>query len=57
MVVFTVEPDQQEPLIAGVAAQVECWARHRPGFVSSTFHASGDGERVVNHAQWRRRED
>jgi C-6 monooxygenase len=57
VVVFTVEPHQQEPLIAGVVAQVERWIRDCPGFVSSTFHASEDGTRVVNYAQWRRRED
>lgn len=57
VVVHTVEPRQQEPLIAGVVAEVERRVRRCPGFVSSTFHASEDGPRVVNFAQWRRRED
>lgn len=26
--------------------------RHRPGFVSANIHASTDGTRVVNYAQW-----
>lgn len=26
--------------------------RHVPGFVSADIHASTDGERVVNYAQW-----
>jgi hypothetical protein len=57
VVVFTVEAHQQEPLIAGVVAQAERWIRDCPSFVSSTFHASEDGTRVVNYAQWRRRKD
>ncbi len=28
-----------------------------PGFVSANIHRSVDGVRVVNYAQWRRRED
>jgi hypothetical protein len=31
--------------------------RHLPGFVSASIHASLDGTRVVNYAQWRSRED
>jgi quinol monooxygenase YgiN len=30
--------------------------RHRPGFVSVNIHASLDGTRVVNYAQWESRE-
>jgi heme-degrading monooxygenase HmoA len=26
--------------------------RHKPGFISANIHASADGERVVNYAQW-----
>ncbi len=25
---------------------------HQPGFVCANFHASLDGERVINYAQW-----
>ncbi len=38
-------------------AEVERWVRHRPGFVSSTFHASYDGHHVLNYAQWRTKAD
>jgi len=38
-------------------AEVERWVRHRPGFVSSTFHASLDGRHALNYAQWRTEAD
>jgi len=54
---FDVDAGQQEPLIAAVVAEVERWVRHRPGFLSSTFHASLDGQHVLNYAQWRTKAD
>ena len=53
---FEVEPDQQQALIDGIAEQVELYFRHDPAFVSISFHASEDGLRVVNYAQWRSRQ-
>ncbi|MBV9077774.1 MAG: antibiotic biosynthesis monooxygenase [Methylobacteriaceae bacterium] len=49
---FEVAPEKQEALIAAIVAEVERWVRFRPGFVSSTFHASLDGRHVLNYAQW-----
>ncbi len=40
-----------------LAEATEQVMRHRPGFVSANIHASLDGTRVVNYAQWRSRED
>jgi len=57
IVQFDIESDEQEPLIAAIVGEVERWVRHRPGFVSSTFHASLDGRHVMNYAQWRTRAD
>ncbi|MBI6846211.1 antibiotic biosynthesis monooxygenase [Pseudomonas syringae pv. tomato] len=54
---FDVPPDKQMELIEAIAAEVERWVRHRPGFISSSFHASFDGGHVLNYAQWRSRED
>jgi C-6 monooxygenase len=31
---------------------VQRWLCHRPGFISSAFHASHDGRHVINYAQW-----
>lgn len=50
---FDVEPSQQGPLIAAIVGEVERWVCQRPGFVSSTFHASIDGKHVLNYAQWK----
>ena len=57
VVEFEVEPDKQELLIAAIVAELERWIRHRPGFISSTLHASFDGRRVLNYAQWRSKAD
>ncbi|MFC8513878.1 antibiotic biosynthesis monooxygenase family protein [Streptomyces sp. NPDC057257] len=50
--VFTVSPDRQAELIALLARATEETMKHRPGFICANFHASQDGERVVNYAQW-----
>lgn len=53
IVAFEVAPERQAMLIAAIVAEVERWVCRRPGFVSATFHASHDGSRVINYAQWR----
>ncbi|MET9119808.1 antibiotic biosynthesis monooxygenase family protein [Streptomyces sp. NPDC004528] len=50
--VFSVSPDRQSELIALLARATEETMRHQPGFICANFHASHDGERVVNYAQW-----
>jgi quinol monooxygenase YgiN len=55
--VFTVEPDKQQRLADLLAEATEQVMRHRKGFVSANIHASEDGTRVVNYAQWATRED
>lgn len=50
---FDVDPDRQSRLLAVIAAEVERWVSRRPGFISASFHASGDGRHVLNYAQWR----
>lgn len=52
VVQFDVANGKQAPLIAAITGEVERWVRHRPGFISSTFHASFDGKHVLNYAQW-----
>lgn len=54
---FEVEPAKQGGFIAAIAVEVERWVRHRPGFVSSTFHAGLDGRHMMNDAQWRSEAD
>ncbi|MBZ6229904.1 antibiotic biosynthesis monooxygenase family protein [Streptomyces olivaceus] len=50
--VFTVAPERQHELIALLARATEETMRHLPGFVCANFHASLDGRRVINYAQW-----
>ncbi len=52
IIMFTVEPEQQQKLVDVIISEVERWVRYRPGLVSSHFHKSLDGTRIVNYAQW-----
>lgn len=45
-------PKQQERLVAALAAVVERWVRHWPGFEFADFHVSTDGRRVFNFTRW-----
>lgn len=56
IIMFTVEPEQQQKLVDAIIDEVERWVRHRPGFVSANFHKSLDGTRIVNYAQWTTKE-
>ena len=53
---FEVAPEQQQALIDGIADEVERRFKHYDGFVSASFHASEDGRRVINYAQWTSRD-
>ncbi|MFJ9822551.1 antibiotic biosynthesis monooxygenase family protein [Streptomyces sp. NPDC101151] len=54
--VFTVSPDRQDELIELLVRATEKTMKHQPGFVCANFHASQDGERVINYAQWQTEE-
>jgi len=56
LVELEVEPNQQQSFIDAIAEQVEQHIKSFPGFVSASFHASEDGKRVYNYAQWSSRE-
>ncbi|MDA3626791.1 antibiotic biosynthesis monooxygenase [Saccharopolyspora sp. WRP15-2] len=55
--VFTVQPDRQRALVDLLAHATEEVMQHLPGFISANIHASTDGTKVVNYAQWRSAED
>jgi len=55
--VFTVEPENQQPLVDLLVEATKTTMSRQPGYVSASFHASLDGTRVTNYAQWRTRED
>jgi antibiotic biosynthesis monooxygenase (ABM) superfamily enzyme len=50
--VFVVEPDRQRELVDLLERATTEVMRYLPGFVSANIHASDDGARVVNYAQW-----
>ena len=54
---FTVEPNNQQQLVDLLDQATTQVIRHRPGFISANIHASLDGTRVVNYAQWRSADD
>ncbi|WP_286197772.1 antibiotic biosynthesis monooxygenase [Bacillus sp. ISL-34] len=56
IVEFEVEPQHQQALIEGIISKVEPHFKRYSGFVSASFHASEDGMRVVNYAQWHSKE-
>lgn len=50
--VFTVLPEHQEELVRLLDSATDDVIRNSPGFVSASIHASLDGTRVTNYAQW-----
>lgn len=50
--VFTVAADRQRELVDVLVAATEDVMQNIPGFVAANIHASTDGTRVVNYAQW-----
>jgi heme-degrading monooxygenase HmoA len=50
--VFTVQADRQRELVDVLVTATEEVMQHLPGFVAANIHASDDGTRVINYAQW-----
>lgn len=50
--VFTVEPQRQDELVAALERATTSVFATTPGFISANLHASLDGTRVINYAQW-----
>jgi antibiotic biosynthesis monooxygenase (ABM) superfamily enzyme len=51
--VFTVRPEHQRELVELLTEATEDVMVALPGFVSANIHASTDGTKVTNYAQWR----
>jgi quinol monooxygenase YgiN len=51
--VFTVKPEKQAELVKLLDEATAEVMIHIDGFVSANLHASLDGTRVANYAQWR----
>jgi heme-degrading monooxygenase HmoA len=54
---FQIHPQRQRRFIEAIAEQVELHFRRYAGFISASFHASEDGERVISHGRWRSQRD
>jgi antibiotic biosynthesis monooxygenase (ABM) superfamily enzyme len=54
---FTTVPDNQQALVDILVEATKTVMCKMPGYVSANIHASLDGTRVVNYAQWQRRRD
>src|SRR5205085_2584355 len=54
---FTVHPDRQRELVDLLVRATEDVMCRQPGFVAANIHASVDGTRVLNYAQWEHAED
>jgi quinol monooxygenase YgiN len=50
--VFITTPETQQELIDILSKATTDVMSKRPGFISANLHASTDGLRVVNYAQW-----
>lgn len=57
IVIFSVEPDQQQELIDNIVKFLETSVKHQSGFISASIHKSLDGVRVMNYAQWHSQKD
>lgn len=55
--VFTVKPENQQPLVDLLIEATEQTMKRLPGFISASIHRSLDGTKVVNYAQWRSKND
>ncbi|NUP29940.1 MAG: antibiotic biosynthesis monooxygenase [Nocardia sp.] len=50
--IFTCAPERQDELNREWTRHTEQTMRHRPGFISANLHATLDGRKVTNYAQW-----
>jgi hypothetical protein len=49
---FTCDPEDQQALLRTLRSETEDVVSKIDGFVSANLHASTDGRRVINYAQW-----
>jgi len=55
--IFTVEPQNQEKLVALLKDGTETSISKMTGWVSTNFFSSKDGRRVIVYSQWRKATD
>lgn len=52
VVTFDVEEGKQQRLVDIIAQRIGEWVVNKPGYISSVFHNSLDGTRVINYSRW-----
>ena len=57
IIVFDVNPNNQQSLINAAINNSEQVMSKKSGFISASFHKSYDRKRVANYAPWERKED
>lgn len=50
--VFTVEPQHQQTWAEQLAYAIDPNMRQEPGYLSTNFHLSLDGTKIINYSQW-----
>ena len=55
--ILTVAPARQQELVDKLDRATQTVMTRQPGFISANIHASVDGRKVANYAQWRSQED
>ena len=54
---FEVKPETQQEQLNDRIEFFESVVSKQPGLVSANFHKSYDGTRILNHTQWKTKED
>jgi quinol monooxygenase YgiN len=55
--VFTVDPENQQRLVAVLKEGTEGLMSKMAGYISASVHISKDGRRIINYSQWRSAND
>ncbi|MGI9566183.1 MAG: antibiotic biosynthesis monooxygenase family protein [Nitrosopumilus sp.] len=54
---FDVKPESQQEQLDDLTEFFESVVSKQPGLVSTNFHKSLDGTRILNYTQWKKKED
>jgi quinol monooxygenase YgiN len=55
--ILTVEPENQQTLVAALKDSIETFFSKMPGFISSSILTGKNGRQVISYSQWRSADD
>ena len=55
--ILTVEPENQQTLVAALKDSIETFFSKMPGFISSSILTGKNGRQVISYSQWRSTDD